>query len=182
LIPDSLGSDMHYLHCNDRPCETALALHAITSSGLLLKYPNLKLCFAHAGGAFPALLGRIQHGFDCRPDLVAVDAGGMTPTEHLKSGKNVWIDSLVHDPDLLEFLVKKIGSDRVVMGSDYPFPLGEVPMAGKMLVSNDQLSEFLSWDERAHMLAGNAIELLNLEPRFQKAFRRRLTDFVNSSL
>jgi len=113
---------------------------------------------------------------------VAVDAGGKTPTEHFRSGKNIWIDGLVHDPDLLEFLCKKIGSDRIVMGSDYPFPLGEVPMAGKMLVSNDRLSDFLSWEERANMLAGNAIELLNLGPRFQKAFRRKLNDFVDMHL
>ena len=88
----------------------------------------------------------------------------------------------MHDPDLLEFLCKKIGSDRVVMGSDYPFPLGEVPMAGKMLASHDQLSDFLNWSERANMLSGNAIELLNLEPRFQTAFRRRLMDFVDSGV
>jgi aminocarboxymuconate-semialdehyde decarboxylase len=152
----------------------------MTSSGVLLKFPELRLCFAHAGGAFPALLGRIQHGFDCRPDLVALNAGGKTPTEHLRSGKNLWIDSLVHDPDLLEFLCKKIGSDRIVMGSDYPFPLGEVPMAGKMLCSNDQLSEFLSWEERSQMLAGNTIEFLGLDARFENEFRRRRKEFVLS--
>jgi aminocarboxymuconate-semialdehyde decarboxylase len=124
------------------------------------------------------LLGRIQHGFDCRPDLVAANAGGTTPTEHLRSGDNLWIDSLVHDPDLLEFLCKKIGSNRIVMGSDYPFPLGEVPMAGKMLCSNDELGSFLSWDERAHMLAGNAIQFLGLEARFENEFRRRIKEFA----
>ncbi|RDW76086.1 hypothetical protein BP5796_06907 [Coleophoma crateriformis] len=160
------------------PCETALAIHALTSSGVLLQFPRLKLCFAHAGGAFPALLGRIQHGFDCRPDLVAVDAGGVTPTAHLASGQNIWIDSLVHDPDLLQFLCKKIGSDKIVMGSDYPFPLGEVPMAGKMLCSEDKLADFLSWEERAHMLAGNTIALLGLESSFGKQFRRRFEEFV----
>ena len=84
---------------------------------------------------------------------------------------------MVHDPDLLEFLCKKIGSDRIVMGSDYPFPLGEVPVAGKMLCSEDRLAEFLSWDERAKMLAGNAISFLSLESNFGKPFRRRLQDF-----
>lgn len=147
---------------------------------MLLRFPRLRLCFAHAGGAFPALLGRIQHGFDCRPDLVAVNAGGKTPTQHLKSGKNIWIDSLVHDPDLLEFICKKIGSDRIVMGSDYPFPLGEIPVAGKMLCSEEQLSEFLTWEERARMLAGNAIDFLGLESTFGKAFRHRIADFVHA--
>jgi aminocarboxymuconate-semialdehyde decarboxylase len=165
-----------------RPCETALAIHAITSSGLLLKFPNLRLCFAHAGGAFPTLLGRIQHGFDCRPDLVAVNAGGRTPTQHLASGRNIWIDSLVHDADLLEYLCKKIGTNRIVMGSDYPFPLGEVPQAGKMLCSDDQLSEFLSWEERAQMLAGNSIEFLNLSGEFEEKFLTRYRDFVGNTL
>lgn len=105
------------------PSETALSILAVTSSGVLLRHPDLRLCFAHAGGAFPALLGRIQHGYDCRPDLVAVDAGGVSPTEHTTKG-GFWVDSLVHDPDLLEFLCKKIGTDRIAMGSDYPFPLG----------------------------------------------------------
>jgi len=164
------------------PCETALAIHSITSSGILVNFPRLKLCFAHAGGAFPALLGRIQHGFDCRPDLVAVNACGRTPTEHLRSGNNLWIDSLVHDPDLLEFLCKKIGPDRIVMGSDYPFPLGEVPVAGKMLCSNEKLQDFLTWQQRARMLAGNTIELLSLDGRFEKEFRRRFKEFAEREL
>ncbi|ORY68758.1 2-amino-3-carboxymuconate-6-semialdehyde decarboxylase [Pseudomassariella vexata] len=147
------------------PCETALAILALTASGMLLRHPRLRLCFAHAGGAFPALLGRIQHGYECRPDLVAVNAGGVSPKEHMGRG-GFWIDSLVHDPDLLDFLCRKIGKDRVVMGSDYPFPLGEVPIAGKMLCFEDRLSKFLTWDERANMLAGNTIDLLNLGPEF----------------
>lgn len=160
------------------PCETALSIHAITSSGLLLRFPHLRFCFAHAGGAFPTLLGRIQHGFNCRPDLVAVDSGGVTPTQHLKSGFNIWIDSLVHDADLLEYICKKIGTNRIVMGSDYPFPLGEVPKAGKMLCSDDELSKFLSWEERAQMLAGNTIEFLNLSGKFEERFLSRYRDFV----
>jgi aminocarboxymuconate-semialdehyde decarboxylase len=107
-----------------------------------------------------------------------VNAGGQTPTEHLRSGQNIWIDSLVHDPDLLEFICKKISPDRIVMGSDYPFPLGEVPMAGKMLCSEKQLSTFLTWEERAHMLAGNAINFLGLEAEFGKIFRHRIDEFI----
>jgi aminocarboxymuconate-semialdehyde decarboxylase len=105
------------------PSETALSILALTSSGTLLRHPRLKLCFAHAGGSFPALIGRIQHGYDCRPDLLAGQAGGVTPTDHMTRG-GFWVDSLVHDPDLMEFLCKKIGPERIVMGSDYPFPLG----------------------------------------------------------
>jgi len=96
----------------------------------------------------------------------------------LKSGKNIWIDSLVHDPDLLEYLCKKIGSDRIVVGSDYPFPLGEVPMAGKMLATHERLAEFLTWEERGQMLAGNTINLLSLGLTFQKKYRRRLAAVI----
>ncbi|KAI1850384.1 hypothetical protein JX265_002282 [Neoarthrinium moseri] len=161
------------------PSETALSILALTSSGTLLRHPRLKLCFAHAGGAFPALLGRIQHGYDCRPDLLAGQAGGVSPTEHISRG-GFWVDSLVHDPDLMEFLCKKIGSERIVMGSDYPFPLGEVPVAGKMLCTEEKLSHFLNWDQRAHMLAGNAIDLFNLDSSFKKNFETRLKDFKAS--
>lgn len=164
-----------------RPAETALALHNITSSGLFLRHPNLRLCFAHAGGAFPALLGRIQHGFDCRPDLVAHSAGGITPTAHLASGQNIWIDSLVHDPDLLDYVLRKIPAANMVLGSDYPFPLGEVPTAGEMLIGKakggQRLGEFMSWEDRAGVLAGNAIRLLGLGQEFQERFDKRMEEF-----
>ena len=156
-------------------------MHAMTSSGLLLRYPRLRLCFAHAGGAFPSLLGRIQHGYDCRPDLVAFQSGGRTPSEQLLNGKNIWVDSLVHDPDLLQYLGKKIGWDRIVMGSDYPFPLGEVPEAGKMLSSDDRLTDFLTWMQRAQMLAGNTINFLKLGDGFQKEYERKLESYLRKA-
>ncbi|KUI69816.1 2-amino-3-carboxymuconate-6-semialdehyde decarboxylase [Cytospora mali] len=163
------------------PCETALAMHNLTSAGVFLRHPKLRICFAHAGGAFPALLGRIQHGFDCRPDLVAHSAGGITPTQHLASGNNIWIDSLVHDSDLLEYVLRKIPSANMVLGSDYPFPLGEVPTAGKMLIGKGgegkKLDGFLTWEERAGVLAGNAIRLLKLGEEFQVKYERRLLEF-----
>lgn len=168
-----------------RPCETALAMHNLTSAGVFLRHPNLRLCFAHAGGSFPALLGRIQHGFNCRPDLVAHSAGGITPTQHLASGNNIWIDSLVHDADLLDYILRKIPSANMVLGSDYPFPLGEVPTAGDMLIGNGEqgkkLDKFMSWDQRAGVLAGNAIRLLNLDDRFQQRYEERLSAFAKSA-
>ncbi|KAF5642284.1 NAD-dependent aldehyde dehydrogenase [Fusarium tjaetaba] len=147
--------------------------------GLLLRYPRLRFCFAHAGGAFPTLMGRIEHGYNCRPDLVASRAGGRSPSDHLSSGDNLWIDSLVHDPDLLAYLCKKIRVDRILMGSDYPFPLGEVPEAGKMLTSDGSLSDFLSMKQRAMILAGNAIDFLKLDERFQNAYEDSLRDLLN---
>lgn len=145
---------------------------AVTCSGLLLKFTKLRLCFAHAGGSFPALLGRIDHGFNCRPDLVAVEAGGIRPSEHLSSGQNIWVDGLVHDPDALEYLCKKIPKDRILMGSDYPFPLGEMPVPGEMIACDRRLS-FLSWKERSDMLSSNTVSFLGLGDRFQAIIQKR---------
>ncbi|KAJ6011047.1 hypothetical protein N7451_002459 [Penicillium sp. IBT 35674x] len=153
------------------PSETALAMHAILSSGVLVRHPKLRLCFAHAGGAYLPLLGRIQHGYDCRPDLVAHSSQGLSPGNYLQSHQhNIWIDSLVHDPDLLEYICKKIGSDRVIMGSDYPFPLGEMPIPGKMLASDQQVNKLFSPEVRARMLSGNAIEFLGLQDIVKKGY------------
>ncbi|KAJ6021741.1 hypothetical protein N7540_007245 [Penicillium herquei] len=151
------------------PSETALAIHAILSSGVLMRHPKLRFCFAHAGGAYLPLLGRVQHGYNCRPDLVAHNSQGLSPENYLQSNQhNIWIDSLVHDPDLLQFICKKIGSDRVIMGSDYPFPLGEMPVPGKMLVDDKRVRELFSQDARSRMLSGNAIEFLGLQKMFNK--------------
>ncbi|SPQ18423.1 11d48399-a800-4068-961e-4e0997aaa590 [Thermothielavioides terrestris] len=174
------------------PCETALAMHAVMSSGLLVRHPGLRLCFAHGGGAFPALLGRIQHGFDCRPDLVATRACGVTPTEHFMgtapaqpAGSDglgqIWVDSLMHDPDLMEYAIRKLGpggAERIVLGSDYPFPLGEVPVAGKMLTEDERLARFMTWEERAGVLAKNAIRFLRLGNDFEDRFEKRLRQFL----
>lgn len=142
-------------------------MHAIFSSGVLVRHPRLRFCFAHAGGAYLPLLGRIRHGYNCRPDLVAHSSQGMAPQDYLRpSQPNVWIDSLVHDPDLLQYICKKIGSGRIVMGSDYPFPLGEMPVPGEMLASDERVRTFLTPRDRAQMLAGNAIEFLGLADMF----------------
>jgi aminocarboxymuconate-semialdehyde decarboxylase len=85
------------------------------------RLPALRVAIAHGGGSFPATLGRIQHGFDVRPDLVAVD-NAVPPTDYL--GK-FWVDSLVHDPYALENLLRMVGEDKIAVGSDYPYPLGE---------------------------------------------------------
>ncbi|KAK3989971.1 hypothetical protein QBC44DRAFT_326434 [Cladorrhinum sp. PSN332] len=161
------------------PSETALAMHAIMCSGTLVRHPKLRLCFAHGGGAFPALLGRIQHGFDCRPDLVAKEAEGVKPVDHFKAGGQVWVDSLVHDPDLLDYVLKKLGpggSGRVLMGSDYPFPLGEVPVAGKMLIEDEEVGRIMSFEERAGVLGLNTIRFLGLGREFEEMFERRLEE------
>ncbi len=135
------------------PAETALAICSVVFGGVLEKLPGLRIGFAHGGGSFPGTFGRVQHGFDVRPDLCAVDCR-TSPREQLGS---FYIDSLVHDPDMLRHLIRLVGEDRIAMGSDYPFPLGEhVP--GRMIEEMDDLTDAT----KQRLLAGTAMEFLGL--------------------
>ncbi len=114
------------------PAETTRAICSFIFSGLFDKLPELRVCFAHAGGSFLATIGRIEHGFNCRPDLVAVD-NPTNPREYI--GK-FWIDSITHDADYLKYILPMIGSEKICLGSDYPFPLGDLEI-GKFIEDMD---------------------------------------------
>jgi len=100
---------------------SVLAICSMIFSGVFEKFPKLRVAFAHGGGSFPFTLGRIEHGFEVRPDLVAVD-NNTNPKNYL--GK-FWVDSLVHDKNAFAYLLELMGEDKICLGSDYPFPLGE---------------------------------------------------------
>lgn len=140
------------------PAETSRAICSLIFSGVLEKLKNLRICFAHGGGSFPYTLGRIEHGFEVRPDLCAVDSP-INPREYL--GK-FWLDSLVHDELMLRILVRLFGADKIALGTDYPFPLGELA-PGKMIENS-------AFDEKtkAELLHGAALKWLNLEARMFK--------------
>lgn len=104
------------------PAETARAISSMIFGGIFEKYPKLRVNFGHAGGSFLATIGRIEHGFNCRPDLVAVD-NPVNPKDYL--GK-FWVDCITHDPRMLKYVLEVQGSNRVTLGSDYPFPLGDL--------------------------------------------------------
>lgn len=110
------------------PAETARAVCSMIFGGILERLPKLRVNFAHAGGSFLPTIGRIQHGFDCRPDLVAID-NTVPPKNYL--GK-FWVDSVTHDPLMLEYVIKLVGSEKITLGSDYPFPLGDLEI-GKFI-------------------------------------------------
>lgn len=103
------------------PAETSRAICSMIFGGVFEKFPQLKVAFAHGGGSFPATIGRIEHGFNVRPDLVAID-NPINPRNYI--GK-FWIDSLVHDKQAMQFIIDVMGEDHICLGSDYPFPLGE---------------------------------------------------------
>lgn len=103
------------------PAETSRAICSMIFGGVFENFPNLRVAFAHGGGSFPFTIGRIEHGFEVRPDLVAID-NTVNPRDYI--GK-FWVDSLVHDKKAMEFLMDVMGDDKICLGSDYPFPLGE---------------------------------------------------------
>ncbi len=103
------------------PAETSRAICSMIFGGVFEKFPKLRVAFAHGGGSFPFTWPRVQHGFEVRPDLCAVDSK-IPPKKYLG---HFFVDSLTHDPDLLKFIVQTFGAHRVCLGTDYPFPLGE---------------------------------------------------------
>lgn len=132
------------------PAETSLAICSLIFSGVLERLPRLRIAFAHGGGAFPSTIGRIAHGFEVRPDLCAVD-NAVNPREYLR---RIYIDSLVHDPHMLRYIIDVMGADRIALGSDYPFPLGEA-VPGALIESSG-----LDPANTERLLRGTAMEWL----------------------
>src|SRR5438270_11799696 len=141
------------------PAETSLAICSMIFGGVFEHFPKLRVAFAHGGGGFPGTIGRIDHGFRVRPDLVAID-NKTNPRKYLANDARparFYVDSLVHDADALRMLIKLFGAQRVALGSDYPFPLGEAK-PGRLIDSMN-----LSNIEKAQLLSGTAREFLQLE-------------------
>lgn len=136
------------------PAETARAISSMIFAGIFEKHPALRVAFAHAGGSFPFTIGRIEHGFNVRPDLCAVD-NNVNPREYL--GK-FWIDALTHDDKALQYVVDVMGADKVCMGSDYPFPLGE-HHPGKLIESMHSFSQQV----KDKLLFENALTWLGID-------------------
>jgi aminocarboxymuconate-semialdehyde decarboxylase len=133
------------------PTETALAICSVVFGGVLERLPTLRIGFAHGGGSFAGLLGRLEHGFHARPDLVAVDNPN-PPSRYLG---RFYLDSLTHDADLLRRLIDLVGVNRIALGSDYPFPLGEAHPGAMIAAMPD-----LSGEQRDWLLHRTALEFL----------------------
>ncbi|MBN9610837.1 MAG: aminocarboxymuconate-semialdehyde decarboxylase [Actinobacteria bacterium 69-20] len=136
------------------PAETHLSIIAMILGGVFDRVPeNLKICFAHGGGSFAFWLGRFENAWHGRPDLIATSA---KPPSHYIGRFHV--DSVVFDERALRLLVDTVGVDRVMVGSDYPYPLGERP-AGAVV----RKAEFLSAEGRAMIETGTARRFLGME-------------------
>jgi aminocarboxymuconate-semialdehyde decarboxylase len=135
------------------PAESSLAICSMIFGGIFEKFPKLRVAFAHGGGSFPATIGRIEHGFNVRPDLVAID-NPINPRNYLNK---IYLDTLVHDPMMMNYLLELFGPNQLALGTDYPFPLGEL-QPGSLIDSmpyTDDIKERLN--------SGTALEWLGLE-------------------
>jgi aminocarboxymuconate-semialdehyde decarboxylase len=136
------------------PAESSRAICSLIFGGVLERLPKLRIAFAHGGGSFPATIGRVEHGFNVRPDLCAVH-NNINPRDYLKK---IYVDSLVHDKLKLDYMIDLMGADRIALGSDYPFPLGELE-PGKLIQTSDY-----SEDVQAQLFNRTALDWLNLKP------------------
>lgn len=133
------------------PSETALAGASLILGGIMDKFPKLKVCLAHGGGALPYLLPRLDQGWKVWPHLRLLDK----PPSHY--AKQFYYDSLVNEPINLNYLLQNFGHERIIMGSDYPFLLREIP-PGKVIDDTVGLSK----EQTEAMLGKNALRFLNI--------------------
>ena len=150
------------------PAETTLAICSMLFGGVFEKLPKLRVAFAHGGGTFPYTIGRIEQGFLVRPDLCAID-NKVNPRNYL--GK-FYVDSLVHDLKALDFLVQTVGADKIMLGTDYPFPLGELVPAE--IIDSSPYSDAI----KEKMLSTNALEWLGLD-KSRFAFQQNWDTGIN---
>tara|TARA_R110002072_G_scaffold3867_14_gene27669 strand:- start:1150 stop:2202 length:1053 start_codon:yes stop_codon:yes gene_type:complete len=135
------------------PAETSRAACSMIFGGVLEKLPQLRVCFSHAGGSFLPTIGRVEHGFNCRPDLVAIH-NNINPRTYIG---DFWVDCITHDPMMLDYILKLQGSKRVTLGSDYPFPLGDLEI-GKFITEMD-----LAPDVVEDIFCNSTLEWLNID-------------------
>jgi aminocarboxymuconate-semialdehyde decarboxylase len=150
---DGFGEDQirkYYLpHMIALPAETSLAIARLILGGVLDRLPHLRIGFAHGGGNFVPLLGRIDHGYRVRPEMKA--GGASLPSSYLR---RLYFDSITHDPELLESLLRRVGSDRIMLGSDYPFDMGVADPLSQLTSAN------LSEHEKVDILHRTAEQFL----------------------
>jgi aminocarboxymuconate-semialdehyde decarboxylase len=135
------------------PAETQLGIVAMILGGAFDKLPaTLKICFAHGGGSFSFLLGRLENAWQHHPSARGVC---QLPPSHYVN--RFYVDSAVFDERALQFLIATMGSERVMLGSDYPFPLGEHPIGGVIRSSH------LAPETKMRLLGENAAEFFGFK-------------------
>lgn len=142
----------NFMYSIGMPSETALAAGSIIMSGMLDKFPDLRICFAHGGGSLPYLLTRMDQAWSVWPHIRKTE----NPPSHY--AKQLYYDSLVYDKTNLQFMIDRLGVEQIIAGSDYPFLLREAP-SGKVV---DELSE-LTDEQKAKIHGQNALSFLKVK-------------------
>jgi len=136
-----------------QPLEEAVFVSHLIFSGVLERYPNLKIVVGHGGGYLPYYPGRMDHAYAVRPECKKHIS--RPPSEYLKK---LYFDTIVYQQPSLEYLVRYAGSDHVLLGTDYPFDMGETDPVGFV----NKLKS-VSQAEREKILGGNAMRLLKIK-------------------
>ncbi len=143
----------YYLHNGlGNPFDTAVAASRLIFGGILDRFPRLAVCLAHAGGALPYLIGRLDRVYRVRRE--ARETVRRSPTAYLR---RFHYDTITHHDQALQYLVGLVGADRVALGSDYRFDMGLLDPAGPV-----RAVRRLSRADRSAILGGVAATLLKL--------------------
>lgn len=135
-----------------RPAETTIALAGLINAGVFERYPGLIMCAVHGGGFMPYQIGRLDRSHMAKPEVAAVNTSRL-PSDYMTA---LYVDTVVHNPTALRFLVDTMGSDHVLLGTDYPFEMGDENPIGLV----DSVSELAPRDREA-ILTGNMARLLS---------------------
>lgn len=128
------------------PVEIALAAARLMLSGVLLAHPRVRVCLAHAGGALPLVVGRLERGSLVREEVPRLGS----PVRELY--RRLFFDTVTHDPDALAYLVRTVGASHVCLGSDAPADMGDPDPVGTV-----RRAPGLTDDERAEILSAPAL-------------------------
>lgn len=135
------------------PAEESRAICNFIFGGIFDRFPKLRVMFAHGGGSFPITLGRISHGYHCRPDLVNLN-DVKDPRDYVG---RFWVDGITHDSDALKYIINTFGIEKIAYGTDYPFPLGDLEH-GKFIENDASLSKF----QKEKLMHQNILDFLGV--------------------
>lgn len=149
--PDRLN-DHYFFNTIGHPLEETISAGRLIFDGVMERHPDLKIVLAHGGGYLPAYAGRFDHAYHAREDVR--QALPRPPSEYLS---RMYFDTMVFDPDQIGYLVRKYGAGHLLLGTDYPYDMGETDPLGLL----DKVKD-LSDHDRAEIAGGNAARLLGL--------------------
>jgi aminocarboxymuconate-semialdehyde decarboxylase len=135
------------------PFETALGIASVILGGMLEKFKNIKFCFVHGGGFLPYQIGRLDHGYKVRPETKTHIS--KLPSEYMRK---LYFDTTTHSQPALTYLIKTVGSEKVLLGSDYPYD-----MADPDPVSTVRKLRPISAKDRNRILATNAAKIFKIK-------------------